>query len=546
MGLRDQWFENTIVYCLDVETFADSDGDGIGDFIGLTKRLDYLSSLGVTCLWLMPFYPSPNRDDGYDVADYCAVDSRYGSMADFVEFIGEARERGFHVIVDLVPNHTSNEHPWFQAARRDRDSKFRDYYVWTEDDPGDTSDQVVFPGEQKGIWTYDREAAAYYLHHFYDFQPDLNITNAHVRTELRKIMGLWLQLGVDGFRIDAAPFLISLEGVVDGGGLQAAHEYLREMRDFVTFRDGNAVMLGEVDLGYAIIADYFGGGNELQLLFNFIVNRFLFLALAQESADPIMHGLSELPSIPGQGQWINFLRHHDELNLSRLTVQQREEIHAKFGPEPRMQIYNRGLRRRLAPMLGGDQARLRLAYSLLFGLPGTPMLFYGEEIGMGENLDLQGRLSVRTPMQWAHTANAGFSTAPAEALVRPVTPDGDFGYRKLNVGAQRADRNSLLNWMGGLIATRKECGEIGSGDWKTVSTGHQTVLGLRYAYEDGVVLTLHNLSRQPRVIDLDISDEEAERAIDLFSDRPYKPVQESRRFRLNGSGYRWLRLGGMY
>jgi maltose alpha-D-glucosyltransferase / alpha-amylase len=342
MGLRDQWYENAIFYCLDVETYADSDGDGVGDFRGLTRRLDYLAGLGVTCLWLMPFYPSPNRDDGYDVTDFCAVDPRLGSMADFSEFVIEAQERGIHVIIDLVPNHTSDTHPWFQAARQDPESPYRDYYVWREDDPGDTSDQVVFPGEQKGIWTYDEQAKAWYLHHFYEFQPDLNFANPAVRDEFRKIMGLWLQLGVAGFRIDAAPFLINLTGVNGAENLDPAHEYLQELKNFTTVRRGNAILLGEVDEGLSTIADYFGGGNQLQALFNFPVNRYVFLGLAQMSADPIMFGIQQLPTIPDSGQWVNFLRHHDELNLSRLTRDQREEVFTAFGPDPEMQIYDRG------------------------------------------------------------------------------------------------------------------------------------------------------------------------------------------------------------
>ena len=471
MGLRDEWYENAIIYCLDVETYADSDGDGVGDFRGLTRRLDYLSGLGVTCLWLMPFYPTPNCDDGYDVADYCAVDPRLGSIADFTEFMVEAAERGLHVIIDLVPNHTSIEHPWFQAARRDPNGKYRDYYIWRQDDPGDTSDQVVFPGEQKGIWTFDEEARSYYLHHFYACQPDLNFENPAVREEMRTIMGLWLQQGVAGFRIDAAPFLFEKSHDHDTSHLERIHDYLREMRDFVTVRCGNAILLGEVDEGMSTIADYFGGGNELQALFNFPLNRYLFLGLAQESADPIKFGLQQLPTIPDRGQWVNFLRHHDELNLSRLTKDQREQVLATFGPDPEMQIYDRGLRRRLAPMLGGDQKHIRLAYSVLFSLPGAPVFFYGEEIGMSEQLALKGRLSVRAPMQWASYDNGGFSTAAPDQLVRPILAGADYGYERVSVGAERADPDSLLNWMALLTRTRRECGEIGTGRWETINTG---------------------------------------------------------------------------
>ena len=547
MGLRDQWYENAIIYCLDVETYADSDGDGIGDFTGLTRRLDYLSGLGVTCLWLLPFYPSPNRDDGYDVSDFCSVDPRYGSMADFDQFVLEADERGIHVIVDLVPNHTSDEHPWFQAARRDRNSRFHDYYVWTDEDPGDTSDQVVFPGEQKGIWTFDEEVGRYYLHQFHDFQPDVNITNPDVRDEFRKVMGQWLQQGVDGFRIDAVPFLISLTGLAKDGQFEEAHQYLRELKQFATVRSGNAILLGEVDVGLSTVADYFGGGNELQALFNFIINRYIFLSLAQESADAIKFGLNQLPSIPGTGQWVNFMRHHDELNLGRLTNHQRQQIFERFGPDPNMQIYNRGLRRRLAPMLGGDQARIRSAYSLMYSLPGAPLLFYGEEIGMGENLDVPGRLSVRTPMQWTAYGNGGFSTADPTDFVRPVLNEGEFGCQKVNVGSQRADSGSLLNWMAALNRTRRECGEIGSGVWKILDTGSDAVLGMRHDVDDSAVIIFNNLSSQRHDVAIDLPEEDLTTATDLFNDRTYAPfTPNTRSFRIAPYGYRWIRVRGIY
>ncbi len=547
MGLHDQWYENAIIYCLDVETFADSDGDGVGDFTGLTRRLDYLWGLGVTCLWLMPFYPSPNGDDGYDVADYAAVDPRYGTLADFTEFVVEARERGMHVLIDLVPNHTSDQHPWFQAARHDPRSPYRDYYIWRDDDPGDTSDQVVFPGEQEGIWNYDEQVKAWYLHHFYAFQPDLNFANPAVREEFRKIMGFWLQLGVAGFRIDAAPFLINVTGVDGARGMEPAHEYLQEMKDFATVRSGSAVLLGEVDEGLSTIADYFGGGNQLQALFNFPLNRYVFLGLAQESADPIQFGLQQLPTIPEGGQWVNFLRHHDELNLSRMTADQREQIFARFGPEPDMQVYGRGLRRRLAPMLDGDLKHLCLAYSVLFGLPGAAMLFYGEEIGMGEQMALPGRLSVRAPMQWTPYGNGGFSTAAPKDFVRPMLTGGDFGFERVNVAAQRGDPDSLLNRLAALIRVRRECGEIGSGTCQVIDTGSDAVLGLRYDDRDSAIVVLNNLSPGRHTITLDLTEEELETATNLLSDRRYEPVgPKLGRMRIDGYGYRWLRLGGAY
>jgi maltose alpha-D-glucosyltransferase / alpha-amylase len=546
VGLHDQWYKNAIIYCLDVETFVDSDGDGVGDFKGLTHRLDYLAGLGVTCLWLMPFYPSPGRDDGYDVADYTAIDPRYGSMADFAEFMVEAQERGFHVIVDLVPNHTSDQHPWFQQARADPKSPFRSYYVWRQDEPPDTSDKVVFPGEQDSIWSYDESAGAYFLHHFYDFQPDLNFANPAVRDEFRKIIGLWLQQGVSGFRVDAAPFLIDPTGVDGGDDLEHAHRYLRELRDFATVRRGNAVLLGEVDVGLSTVADYFGGGNELQALFNFPLNRYVFLGLAQQNADPIKFGFGQVPSIPESGQWVNFLRHHDELNLSQLTKAQRAQILDVFGPKSNMQIYGRGLRRRLAPMLGGDQARLRMAYSLQFGLPGAPLIFYGEEIGMGENLDVPGRYAVRTPMQWTMFNGGGFSTARPECYVRPM-PNGEYGYKRVNVGTQRSIPGALLNWMAGLIRTRRECSEIGIGTSRLIDVGTDAVLGIRHDTDDSSVIVINNLSNEKHKITLGLTKLECSMITELLCDCPYEPLENTGGgMTISEYGYRWLRIGGAY
>ena len=546
MLMSDLWYENTVIYCIDVETFMDSNGDGVGDFRGLTRRLDYLNALGINCIWLMPFFPSPGRDDGYDVTDYCSVDPRYGSLADFVEFSTEAKERGIRVVIDLVINHTSDQHPWFQAARKDPSSPFRDFYVWRTDDPGDTSDQVVFPGEQDGIWTWDEEAGAWYLHHFYPFQPDLNISNESVRDELRRIMGLWLELGVSGFRVDAAPFIINPTGVRDQMKGEP-HQYLRDMRTFLDHHRGDAVFLAEVDEGPTVIAEYFGGGNEFHLLFNFLLNRDLFLALSLEQADPIARCLKDMPSIPNMGQWVNFLRHHDELNLSRLTVRDREDVYRAFGPDPDMQIFDRGLRRRLAPMLGGDRNRLELAYSLLFSLPGTPMIYYGEEIGMGEDLSLEGRYAVRTPMQWSAEENAGFSTAPAEQLVRPVVSRGAYSYRKVNVTAQRPAPSSLLNWMAGLIRARKECPEFGWGDATIVAADARSVFAHRAEWKDGgVALAVHNLSREPVEVTLDLPDTDPGRMLVLLGDGGSSPPRgRGTRFQMAGYGYLWLRVGGL-
>jgi maltose alpha-D-glucosyltransferase/alpha-amylase len=360
-------------------------------------------------------------------------------------------------------------------------------------------------------------------------------------------MGLWLQLGVSGFRIDAAPFIIDLTGVTGETGLEPAHDWLTELRDFATIRSGNAALVGEVNVNLSMLADYFGGGNQLHALYNFPLNRAIFLALAQESANAITYWLTQLPSIPETGQWVSFLRKHDELNLSQLPKDQQDQIFAAFGPDPSMQIYDRGIRRRLAPMLGGDPARIRLAFSVMFSLPGAPMIYYGDEIGMGEDLSLPERLSVRTPMQWTTGPNGGFSTADQSDLVRPVVSGGKFGFETISVSRQRGDYGSLVNWVAGLTRTRRECSEIGTGTWSTVDAGNDAVLCMRYDTAGRSTIILNNLSPGRRKVTLDLSEDECMTATDLFCDRLYEPITPAdRSFLISGNGYRWLRLSGVY
>jgi maltose alpha-D-glucosyltransferase/alpha-amylase len=546
MGLHETWHQHLIMYCLDVETFVDSDGDGVGDFPGLTSRLDYLAALGVTCLWLLPFFPSPNRDDGYDVIDYLGIDPRLGNLADFTEFMAEATERGIKVVIELVPNHTSIDHPWFKQASTDRSSPLHDFYVWRDDDPGDTSDKVIFPGYQSGIWTYAPGVKRWFLHHFYDHQADLNFANPAVRQEFCRIMAFWLQLGVAGFRIDAAPFLLDLTGLDGLEHLENAHTWLQELNAFARGRSANAVLVGEVNLALSKLADYFGGGNELQALFNFPMSRMIFLGLALERADPIAHGLSQLPTIPDTGAWINFLRKHDELNLSQMPSHQQEPIYAAFGPDPDMQIYDRGIRRRLASMLDGDLGRIRLAFSILMSLPGCPVIWYGDEIGMGEDLRLEQRLSVRTPMQWTDQRNGGFSNAKPGQLTRPLIDEGPYGYRQINVASQRSDPESLLNWLASLIRCRRECAELGTARWEILDTGTDSVFAIAFDADDGgKIVILNNLAPNRRTVRLREDRYSPESAYDLFCDRRYRPLAEtSGAVTLSGRGYRWLRFLG--
>jgi maltose alpha-D-glucosyltransferase / alpha-amylase len=540
------WYKNAIIYALDVETFMDSDGDGVGDFQGLTQRLDYLSGLGVTCLWLLPFYPTPNRDDGYDVADYYGIDPRLGSLGDFVVFVREARQRGIHVLIDLVVNHTSTDHPWFQAARRDPDSRYRDYYIWVDEPPeNERRGGLVFPGEQVSNWAYDEVAGAYYWHWFYDHQPDLNTGNPEVAEEIKKIIGVWLELGVSGFRIDAAPFLFKRKGL-SGSQPGDPHGFLVELRRFLNEQRSDAAFLAEADVATDDLAFFFGNGERMHLLFNFILNNYFFLALARERAEPLRDALAALPGRPPPCQWANFVRNHDELNLDRLSPEDREAVFDLFAPDTSVRIYDRGIRRRLPPMLDGDVRRQEMVYSLLFSLPGTPVLRYGEEIGMGDDLSLPGRMSVRTPMQWSAAENGGFSSAPSGGLVRPVIEDGSFGYPTINVDAQRRDPGSLLNFMLRLIRTRKECPEFGEGDLTILEAGDPHVFAHRCEWRGGLAMAIHNLSREPRTVRIQLDFDDVAHLVDLLSDRPYERIDTvTAEFRIEGYGYRWLRVNAL-
>jgi trehalose synthase len=542
----DLWWKNAIVYCLDVETFRDDDGDGRGDLQGLTARLDHLVRLGVTCLWLMPLYPSPNRDDGYDVTDFYGVDPRLGTHGDFVVMIRAAKERGLRVIIDLVVNHTSDRHPWFRAARADRGSPFRDHYVWSDHPRTTPAAAPVFPDAEDSIWSWDEQAGQWYLHHFYAHQPDLNIANPAVRDEIAKVAGFWLELGVDGFRVDAVPFLVETGGVDDVD--LDPHDFLRDLRAFIGRRRGDAVLLGEVNLPPRPLVRYFGDedGDELQLLFDFPVMQRMYLSLARRDARPLRDQLARRPAVADDCQWAIFVRNHDELTLDQLTERQREEVFAAFGPTDDVQLYGRGIRRRLPTMLGGDQARIRLAYSLLLSLPGTPVLYYGEEIGMGENLAIPGRASVRTPMQWDDGANGGFSTADPRRL-RRRPPTGRFGPATVNVAAQRSDPGSQLTWFETMIRRRRELPELGWGRLALLDAGDHRVLAHRCDWEGRSVVAVHNFSDEPVTVQVrDVArDGPAGPVVDALEDAgtEHSLQDGALELRLDGYGHRWFLLG---
>jgi maltose alpha-D-glucosyltransferase / alpha-amylase len=538
--LGDLWYKNAIVYSLAVETFMDGNGDGCGDFEGLSRRLDYLESLGVDVLWLAPFQPSPMRDNGYDITDFYGVDSRYGSSGDFVEFVHEAGSRGIRVIIDLVVNHTSDRHPWFREGRRP-DSPRHDWYVWSKKRPPNWHSGMVFPGVQKTTWTRDAEAREWYFHRFYDFQPDLNMENPRVREEVRRIMGFWLQLGVAGFRVDAVPFII--EKPPQRGKPQLRFDWLEEMRAFLQWRVGDAVLLGEANVMPGESQRYFADGDGLHMMFDFWVNQHLFYALASGNARPLADALRATRRTPPDAQWAQFLRNHDELDLGRLSDDDRALAFEELGPEPAMQLYGRGIRRRLAPMLG-DRRRLELAYSLMFALPGTPVLRYGDEIGMGENLALPERTAIRTPMQWSTERNAGFSTAGR--LVRPVIAKGPYSYDKVNVEQQRRDPDSLLRWIMRMIRLRKECPEVGWGEWELVSTRSRSVLAMLYRWRGNALLCVHNVGTQPREVSVRVPDEGGDVLMSLLDDGESRGDENGRhRLSLEPYAYRWYRVGGL-
>ncbi|MCU1564911.1 MAG: trehalose synthase [Arthrobacter sp.] len=503
----DLWWKNAVIYCLDPETFFDSDGDGTGDFGGLIQRVDYLAALGVTCIWLMPFYPSPDRDDGYDVTDFYSVDPRLGTPGDVVEFIRTAKDRGMRVIADFVINHTSDRHPWFVEARKSVDNPYRDYYVWRADTPPDTSDEVVFPGEETSIWTQDKATGEWYLHMFATHQPDLNVANPKVRDEIAKSMGFWLQMGLDGFRLDAVPFFLELRGEPqDEAAKTDPHDYLSALRSFLNRRNGSAVLLGEVNLPYKEQLKYFGGaeGNELNMQFDFLSMQNMYLSLAREDARPLAKILSSRPQLHPDNQWAMFVRNHDELTLDKLSDAEREEVFAAFGPEEDMQMYGRGLRRRLPSMLNGDPARIRMVYSLLFSLPGTPVLFYGEEIGMGEDLGQKGRSAVRSPMQWNDAENGGFSTAPADRLVAPLV-EGHFGPKNINAAAAKRDPDSLWNFFATLIQRYRESPELGWGRFELLKHPSPKVLLHRCTWAGCTLVLAHNFGAEPAAAAANVS-----------------------------------------
>lgn len=523
-GQDKEWYKDAIIYELHVKAFADSNNDGIGDFKGLTSKLDYLKDLGITCIWLLPFYDSPLRDDGYDIADYYKVHPNYGTVEDFQEFLDEAHKRGLKVLADLVINHTSDQNMWFQEARRSPDSPYRDYYVWSDTDDKYSDARIIFTDTERSNWTWDPVAKQYFWHRFFSHQPDLNFDNPKVRQEILDVLKFWMDMGIDGFRADAVPYLFEREGT-NCENLPETHEFLKEIRRFVDDHYENRVLLAEANQWPSDLLPYFGDGDEFQMSFNFPLMPRIFMAVRKEERKPIMDIINQLPKIPDNCQWGIFLRNHDELTLEMVSDEERDYMYFEYATDKRMKI-NVGIRRRLAPLLDNGRRRIELVNSLLFTLPGTPILYYGDEMGMGDNIYLGDRDGVRTPMQWTSDRNAGFSRADTSRLYSPVIVDPVYGYQAINVEAQERTPSSLLRWMKLMIATRKRYPVFGRGDITFLNPLNPKILGYIREYEGQRVLVVNNLSRFAQPVEFDLSAYQGYTPVEIIGKTPFPPIGE--------------------
>jgi maltose alpha-D-glucosyltransferase/alpha-amylase len=535
------WYKDAIIYELHVKAFFDSDNDGIGDFQGLREKLDYLQDLGITCIWLLPFFQSPLRDDGYDISDHYAVHPNYGNVADFKAFLKEAHKRGLRVLADLVLNHTSDQHKWFQEARVSKDPRKQDYYVWSDTDQKYLDARIIFTDTERSNWAWDPEARKYYWHRFFSHQPDLNYDNPAVRRAMLQVMRFWLETGIDGFRCDAVPYLFEREGT-NCENLPETHEYCKTVRRYIDEHYPGRILLAEANQWPDDLLPYFGNGDEFQMAFNFPLMPRIFMALRREDRTPIIDIISKLPEIPENCQWGIFLRNHDELTLEMVTDEERAYMYSQYAPDPRMKI-NVGIRRRLAPLLDNSRSELELVNSLLLTLPGTPTIYYGDEIGMGDNIYLGDRDGVRTPMQWTGDRNAGFSRADPARLYSPVISDPVYGYQANNVEAHLRTQSSFLNWMKRMIHVRKQYPVFGRGDTTFLHPSNNKVLAYVRSYEGTRVLVVNNLSRFSQPAELDLSAYAGATPTELIGDVRFPPITAlPYTITLSPHGYYWLRL----
>ncbi len=487
------WYKDAVFYQISVRAFKDSDGDGYGDLRGIKEKLDYLQTLGVDCLWLMPIYPSPLRDDGYDIADYYNIDPMYGTLDDFASLINAAHARGIRIIMDLVLNHTSDEHPWFKASRSDKNSPFREYYVWSDTNQKYKGTRIIFVDTEKSNWTWDEKTEQYYWHRFYSSQPDLNFDNPKVQEEMINVARFWLDLGVDGFRADAVPYLFEREGT-NCENLPETHVYLKKLRAFMEANYPGKILLCEANQWPEDVRPYFGDGDEFHMGFHFPIMPRIYMALKKERADDMIEILRRTPSIPENCQWCTFLRNHDELTLEMVTPEERQWMWEQYAPEPRMRI-NLGIRRRLAPLLDNDRRKIELANSLLFTLPGSPIVYYGDEIGMADNIELPDRNGVRTPMQWDNSANAGFTSG------RPFAPVIQ-NYPRINVAGQVDEKDSLFHTIRRMIEARKKYPAFGHGAMEWINVDNPALAVYTRSLQGVTLLVINNLSATPQKISL--------------------------------------------
>lgn len=536
------WYKDAIIYQLHVKAFSDSNGDGIGDFPGLIRKLDYLQELGVTALWLLPFYPSPMKDDGYDIADYRNVAEGYGTIGDFKQFVKEAHRRGLKVITELVVNHTSDQHPWFQSARRAPKGSFKhNFYVWSDTENKYTQTRIIFTDTETSNWAWDPIAKSYYWHRFFSHQPDLNFENPGVMRALLGAMRFWLDMGVDGLRLDAIPYLCEREGT-NNENLPETHDVIKQMRGVIDKHYKNRMLLAEANQWPEDVRDYFGEENECHMAFHFPLMPRMYMAIAQEDRHPIVEILHQTPDLPESCQWAIFLRNHDELTLEMVTNKERDYMYQMYAADKRARI-NLGIRRRLAPLLENDSERIKLMNTLLLSMPGSPIIYYGDEIGMGDNIYLGDRNGVRTPMQWNPDRNGGFSTADPQKLYLPPIMDPIYGYSAVNVEAQSRDPSSLLNWMRRILAVRKNYIAFGRGSISFLRPGNRKILAFVREYESELILVVVNLARSAQPVELDLSKFKGKVPVELMGKTAFPPIGDlPYLFTLSGYGFYWFKL----
>jgi maltose alpha-D-glucosyltransferase/alpha-amylase len=536
------WYKDAVIYEVHVRAFFDSCGDGIGDFAGLTQKLDYIQELGVNTIWLLPFYPSPGKDDGYDIADYHNIHPQYGTLAEFRRFVKEVHNRGLRVITELVINHTSDQHPWFQAARNaPAGSEKRNYYVWSDDPKLYSGTRIIFTDTETSNWAWDPVAKSYYWHRFFSHQPDLNFDNPHVERAVVKTMRFWLDMGVDGLRLDAIPYLVERDGT-SNENLRETHEVVKRIRKVIDDHYADRMLLGEANMWPEDVRDYFGDGDECHMAYHFPLMPRMYMAIAQEDRHPIVEIIEQTPEIPENCQWTIFLRNHDELTLEMVTSRERDYMYKMYAADPRARL-NLGIRRRLAPLMENDPDRIKLMNSLLLSMSGSPVIYYGDEIGMGDNFFLGDRNGVRTPMQWSPDRNAGFSRADPQQLFLPPIMDPVYGYESVNVEAQNRDRSSLLNWMRRMLQVRKSSRAFGRGSLRLIRPGNRKVLAYLREFEGDTILCVVNLSRSAQPVELDLAAHKGLVPVELLGQTTFPPIGDlPYLLTLPGYGFYWFKL----